>query len=123
MQRKASKAANKDAIANKAANKDAIANKDANKDATKDAIATKDATAAKMRAIRQKNSGRVLQLSRVAMKAIQEIKQIEAAMAAEAAAEAQCPAAGRSFEAIYSDFVDDACVDVIDALEKDAANE
>jgi hypothetical protein len=83
---------------------------------------TKDATAAKLRAIRQKNSGRVLQLSRVAMKAIQEIKQIEAAMAAEAAAEAQCPAVGRSFEAIYSDFVNDACADVIDALEKDAAN-
>ena len=80
---------------------------------------TRDDIAAKLRAIRQKNAGRVLQLSRVAMKAIQEIKQIEAAMAAEAAAEAQCPAA--AFEAIYSAFVDDACADVIDALEKDAA--
>ena len=81
----------------------------------------RDDIAAKLRTIRQKNAGRVLQLSRVAMKAIQEIKQIEAAMAAEAAAEAQCPAVGRSFAEIYSEFANDASSDIVDALAQDVA--
>lgn len=78
--------------------------------------------AQKLRDIRQKNAGKVLQLTRVASRAIQEIRRVEAAMAAEAAAVTRCTAPGRSFEAIYRDFCkEDACANVIDSLEKDAA--
>jgi hypothetical protein len=78
--------------------------------------------ASKLHDIRQKHAGKVLQLTRVASRAIQEIKRIEAAMAAEAAAVTQCTAPGRSFEAIYREFCkEDACADILEALEKDAA--
>ncbi len=79
--------------------------------------------AAKLRAIRQKNAGKVMRLSRIAVRAIQEIKKIEEAMTAEAATVAQCAAAGRTFESIYRDFAkeDEACSDILVALEKDAA--
>ena len=78
--------------------------------------------AAKLHDIRQKHAGNILQLTRVAARAIQGIRRIEATMAAEAAAVTQQPAAGRSFEAICRDFCkEDACADVIDSLKKDAA--
>ena len=78
--------------------------------------------ASKLRDIRQKHAGNVLQLTHVAARAIQEIQRIEAAMATEAAEVTQCTAPGRSFEAIYREFCkEDACCDVIDSLEKDAA--
>jgi hypothetical protein len=78
--------------------------------------------ASKLRAIRRKNAVRVLLLSQAALKVIREIEQIEAVMAAEAAAVAQCDP-GPTFEAIYRHFVADEppCANVFDALEKDAA--
>ena len=84
-------------------------------------IRSEETIAAKLRDIRQKHAGKILQLTRVAARAIQEIRRIEATMAAEAALVTQ-PTAGRSFEAICRDFCkEDACADVIDSLKKDAA--
>ena len=85
-------------------------------------IRSDETIAAKLRDIRQKHAGNVLQLTRIAARAIQEIRRIEATMAAEAAAVTQRTAGGRSFEAICRDFCkEDACADVIDSLKKDAA--
>jgi hypothetical protein len=85
-------------------------------------IRSEETIAAKLRDIRQKHAGNVLQLTRVAARAIQEIRRIEATMAAEAAAVTQGAVDGRSFEAICRDFCkEDASADMIDTLKKDAA--
>ena len=76
-------------------------------------------TASKLRGIRRKYAPAVLELTRAAATAIRKIAQIEAAMAAEAAA-VTGRAAPASFEAMYREFVDEPTTDVIGALESDA---